>query len=69
MIVGFPRGAGGAHQVVNEGTAPVRMLAVSTSGEPDVVLYPDSGKVGVADRRVGGGGLVACVLSADAVGL
>jgi hypothetical protein len=29
-------------------------LAMSTTGEPDIVVYPDSGKVGPAERREGG---------------
>jgi uncharacterized cupin superfamily protein len=53
-IVAFPRGEAGAHQVVNRTTEPVRFLAISTSGDPDIVLYPDSGKVGVAQRTPGG---------------
>jgi uncharacterized cupin superfamily protein len=54
-VVGFPTGEAGAHQVVNRTADPVRFLAISTSGVPDVVLYPDSGKLGAAERRVGGG--------------
>jgi uncharacterized cupin superfamily protein len=53
-VVGFPVGEEGAHQVANRTDAVVRFLAVSTSGVPDVVLYPDSGKLGAAERRPGG---------------
>jgi len=53
-VVGFPRGEAGGHQIVNRNEDTVRFLAVSTSGAPDVVLYPDSGKVGAAERRVDG---------------
>ena len=45
-VVAFARGEAGAHQLTNRGTQTVRVLSVSTSGEPDVVIYPDSGKVG-----------------------
>jgi len=54
-VVAFPTGEAGAHQVANRTDDPVRFLAISTSGVPDVVLYPDSGKLGAAERRVGGG--------------
>jgi uncharacterized cupin superfamily protein len=53
-VVGFPRGEAGAHQIVNRTGEPVHFLAISTSGAPDVVLYPDSGKLGAAERRPGG---------------
>jgi hypothetical protein len=35
----------------------VRFLAISTSGAPDVVLQPDSGKIGVFERLPDGGGM------------
>lgn len=66
-VVGFPRGEEGAHQIANRTDAPVQMLAISTSGEPDVVLYPDSGKVGMGERRPDGSGLSAYFRAADAV--
>ncbi len=53
-IVSFPRGEAGAHQIVNRTAEPARFLAISTNREPDIVLYPDSGKVGVAQRTPGG---------------
>jgi uncharacterized cupin superfamily protein len=37
-------------------------------GEPDIVLYPDSGKLGAAERRPGGGGLHKFFRVDDAVG-
>jgi uncharacterized cupin superfamily protein len=55
-VVAFPRGEEGAHQVANRGEELVRFLAVSTSGDPDVVLYLDAGKVGAAERRADGAG-------------
>ena len=33
------------------------ILALSTNGEPDIVMYPDSGKVGAFERLPDGGGL------------
>lgn len=56
-VVWFPRGEAGAHQILNRTDATIRFLAISTHGEPDVVLYPDAGKVGVGERRPRGGGL------------
>ncbi len=49
-ICSFPRGERGAHQLVNRTDRPVRLLALSTHGDPDIVLYPDSGKLGAAER-------------------
>ncbi len=56
-LVVFPRGEEGAHQLVNRSQATVRFLSVSTSGEPDVVVYPDSGKLGAYERNADGSGL------------
>jgi uncharacterized cupin superfamily protein len=56
-IVSFPQGERGAHQLVNRTSGPARFLALSTNGEPDIVLYPDSGKLGAAERPPRGGGL------------
>jgi uncharacterized cupin superfamily protein len=46
-VVAFPRGAAGAHQLRNDGDEPVRLALASTLVRPEVVEYPDSGKVGV----------------------
>ena len=46
-IACFPRGAAGAHQVKNETDAPIRILLLSTLLMPEIVEYPDTGKVGV----------------------
>jgi uncharacterized cupin superfamily protein len=66
-IVSFLRGEGGAHQLVNRTTETVRFLAFSSQGEPDVVMYPDSGKLGAYERLPQGGGLRAMFRTADAV--
>jgi uncharacterized cupin superfamily protein len=55
-VVVFKRGEEGGHQLVNRTDETVRFLAASTNGEPDIVFYPDSGKVGAAERRPAGGG-------------
>jgi uncharacterized cupin superfamily protein len=66
-VVAFPRGERGAHQLLNSTRETVRFLAFSTSGEPDLVIYPDSGKVGAFQRLSDGGGLRAMFRSQDAV--
>ena len=66
-VLGFPRGEVGVHQIVNRGEEPVRFLAFSTSGEPDVVVQPDSGKVGAFERKPEGGGMRIWFKGDDAV--
>ncbi|MDE3070662.1 MAG: cupin domain-containing protein [Acidobacteriota bacterium] len=66
-VVAFPRGEAGGHQVVNASGAPVRFLSFSTAGEPDIVVYPDSGKLGAFERLVDGGGLRAMFRMDDQV--
>lgn len=66
-LVSFPRGERGAHQLVNRTGETVRFLALSTNGEPDLVLYPDSGKLGAAERLPSGGGLLSFFRLGDAV--
>jgi len=45
--VHLPAGEGSAHRVINDVAEPLRYLAVSTMRDPDVTVYPDSGKIGV----------------------
>jgi uncharacterized cupin superfamily protein len=66
-VLSFARGERGAHQLVNRGDRPVRFLAFSSSGEPDAVMYPDSGKLGVFERLPAGGGLQAMFRMREAV--
>jgi uncharacterized cupin superfamily protein len=56
-VLAFPRGEQGAHQLVNRTQDTVRFLALSTSGDPDLVVYPDSNKLGACERLPEGGGL------------
>jgi uncharacterized cupin superfamily protein len=54
-VVCFPRGKEGLHQVRNATEDPVRVLMLSSMLMPDIVEYPDSGKVGarsVAGERI-----------------
>lgn len=66
-VVTFPRGEAGAHQLVNRTGATVRFHAFSTSGTPDIVLYPDSGKVLAGERLPRGGGFRGIFRLADQV--
>jgi uncharacterized cupin superfamily protein len=54
-VVAFPVGDRGAHQVVNRTDTPVRLLMISEMIGPDVVVYPDSGKIGARERAPGSG--------------
>jgi uncharacterized cupin superfamily protein len=45
-VVCFPRGKDGLHQVRNGTDAPIRVLMLSTMIMPEIVEYPDSGKIG-----------------------
>jgi uncharacterized cupin superfamily protein len=65
--VAFPRGEEGAHQIANRGVETVRFLAISTNGDPDLVLYPDAGKVGASERRPDGSGFARFFFIDDAV--
>jgi uncharacterized cupin superfamily protein len=53
-FISLPPGRGSAHQIINDSTAPLRYLAVSTLESPEVVEYPDSGKIGAIDGKGGG---------------
>jgi len=66
-VVSYLVGEEGAHQFVNRGESLVRFLAISTSGVPDLVVYPDSGKLGAFERRPEGGGVFELYRRADAV--
>jgi uncharacterized cupin superfamily protein len=56
-VVRFPLGDEGAHQLVNATEDAVSFISISSSGRPDVVVYPDSGKIGIGERLARGGGL------------
>jgi uncharacterized cupin superfamily protein len=44
-VIAFPRGEAGLHQIRNATDAPLRVLMLSTLLDPDVIEYPDAGKV------------------------
>jgi uncharacterized cupin superfamily protein len=66
-VVSFPVGEGGAHQVVNDGSEPARMLSVSTQSGSEICIYPDSGKLGAFDDRPDGDGLYKLFRFSDEV--
>ncbi|MFC7071410.1 cupin domain-containing protein [Halobaculum lipolyticum] len=53
--VALPAGAEGAHRVINDGEDTLRYLAVSTMRDPEVLVYPDSDKVGAISGAAPGG--------------
>jgi len=55
LYAAFPTGPDGAHQVRNTGDEPLRLLAISTMVDPDVVVYTDSDKIGVYAGAAPGG--------------
>jgi uncharacterized cupin superfamily protein len=65
-MVSFLVGERGAHQIVNRTNEPVRFLAVSNQ-QPDIVIRPDSGTLGVFERRPEGGGLYKHFRLSDAI--
>jgi uncharacterized cupin superfamily protein len=66
-VLAFPRGKDGGHQLANWGDVTARFLAVSTSDTPDLVVYPDSGKIGACERLPDRAGLWEIFRLADAV--
>ena len=50
-VVAFPRGEEGGHQLVNRTRDTVRFLAFSTPTGPQIVMCPDSGKIGADGHR------------------
>lgn len=53
-FISLPPGPESAHQIINDSNAPLRYLAVSTMMVPEVVEYPDAGKLGVMAGTSGG---------------
>jgi uncharacterized cupin superfamily protein len=44
-VLPFPRGPEGGHQIRNDGEEVARVLIVSARTNPDVAVYPETGKV------------------------
>lgn len=66
-VVAFLRGEDGAHQLINETGETIRFLSLSTSGDPDLVVYADSNKLGAYERLPEGGGMRALFRLGDVV--
>jgi uncharacterized cupin superfamily protein len=49
-VVSMRAGIEGLHTFTNPTEEPARVLAISTVSVPEVVLYPEIGKIGVATR-------------------
>ena len=65
-LIGCPAGdASSAHQLINTGESELRYLAISSSLDPEVCEYPDSGKVGAYCGK-GADGFYHLARSADA---
>jgi uncharacterized cupin superfamily protein len=46
-VVCLPDGPDGAHELINRGEEPARVLVLETTSEPCVRVYPDSGTIEV----------------------
>jgi uncharacterized cupin superfamily protein len=68
-VVAFVVGERGAHQLINRGDEPVRVLLISEMVGPEVIVYPDSGKTAAREQPPGGAGqgLYRVFRDADAV--
>jgi uncharacterized cupin superfamily protein len=64
--VRFGLGEEGAHQIFNATEQNVALLAISSNGRPDVIVYPDTNRIGVGERLPEGGGLRAFFKREDA---
>jgi uncharacterized cupin superfamily protein len=49
--VHFPTGPQGAHQLINRTDEPARYVIAAANVSPEVIEYPDSGKVAAASRE------------------
>ena len=49
-VVHFPTGASGAHNVVNRTDVPVRYVVADTKVTPEIIEYPESGKLAAMAR-------------------
>jgi uncharacterized cupin superfamily protein len=68
-VVHFPRGPEGAHQVSNRSGGVVRYVIAASQGTPEIIEYPDSGKIAAMARTEtsAGGPLFTVNRLADAV--
>jgi uncharacterized cupin superfamily protein len=68
-VVHFPRGPEGAHQLSNRSDHVVRYVMAASQGTPEIIEYPDSGKIAAMARTEtsAGGPLFTVNRLADAV--
>jgi uncharacterized cupin superfamily protein len=68
-VVHFPRGPEGAHQLSNRSGGVVRYVMAASQGTPEIIEYPDSGKIAAMARTEtsAGGPLFTVNRLADAV--
>jgi uncharacterized cupin superfamily protein len=68
-VVHFPRGPEGAHQLSNRSGGVVRYVIAASQGTPEIIEYPDSGKIAAMARTEtsAGGPLFTVNRLADAV--
>jgi uncharacterized cupin superfamily protein len=55
-VVFIPPGPEYPHQIINTSDKPLKYLSVSTRDQPEIVEYPDSGKV-LSSARIEGSGV------------
>lgn len=56
VYAALPRGEeASTHEIHNTGDEPLRVLVVSTMNEPDITIFPDTGKVGLFAGSAPGG--------------
>ncbi len=68
-VVHFPRGPEGAHQLLNRSDATARYVVAASQGSPEIIEYPDSGKIAAMSRTetTAGGPLFSIHRLADEV--
>ena len=49
-VVHFPRGPEGAHQLLNRSDSVARYVIAAAQGTPEIIEYPDSGKIAAMAR-------------------
>ena len=49
-VVHFPRGPEGAHQMLNRSDSVARYVIAAAQGTPEIIEYPDSGKIAAMAR-------------------
>lgn len=53
--IALPAGGEHAHQIINDSSEDLVFLCLSTMVQPDICVYPDSGKIGVFAGAAPGG--------------